>query len=132
MQHNISLPMNKKLKVRTVIFYKNYFQDFFLKQRSKVQNKIIWTIELIEELPRISEFYLKHIENTNGLFEVRVQNGHSIFRIFCIFDQGKVVVLMNGFQKKSQKTPTKEIELALKIKKEYETETTLYHNPRTV
>jgi phage-related protein len=114
--------MEDKQKVRTIIFYKNYFQDFFLKQRNKVQVKIIWTLNLIEELPVISENYLKHIGATDGLFEIRVQFGGDIYRIFCFFDQGRLVVLMNGFEKKSQKIPKKEIELALKIKREYEQE----------
>lgn len=63
---------------------------------------------------------MKHIENTDGLYEIRVQQGSDIFRIFCFFDQGKLVVLANGFQKKTQKTPKKEIDFALKIKAEYE------------
>lgn len=70
-------------KYRTVIFYKNYFQEFFEKQRSKVKDKIIWTLSLIEELQRIPETYLKHIENTEGLYEIRVQSGSDIFRVFC-------------------------------------------------
>jgi phage-related protein len=111
-----------KPKYRTVIFYKDYFQEFFVKQRDKVKDKIIWTIDLIEELQRVPETFLKHIENTDGLFEIRVQQGSDIFRIFCFFDDGKLVVLANGFQKKTQKTPKQEIEKALKIKQEYENE----------
>lgn len=107
-------------KHRTIIFYKNYFQEFFDKQREKVKDKIIWTLELLEELERVPETYLKHIENTDGLYEIRIQMGSDIFRIFCFFDQGKLVILANGFQKKSQKTPKQEIEKALKIKQEYE------------
>jgi phage-related protein len=114
--------VDKKQKHRTVVFYKNYFQNFFVKQKSKVKDKIIWTLELIEELKRVPETYLKHIENTEGLFEIRVQYGSDIFRIFCFFDQGKLVVLANGFQKKSQKTPKQEIVKALSIKEEYENE----------
>lgn len=114
--------MEKRKKHRTIIFYKDYFQEFFTKQAEKVKNKIIWTLDLIEDLERIPETYLKHIENTEGLFEIRVQQGGSIFRIFCFFDQGKLVVLTNGFQKKTQKTPKREIEKALKIKEEYEKE----------
>lgn len=124
--------MNTKQTLRTVVFYKNYFQDFFLKQRNKVKEKIIWTLDLIEELPRISEIYLKHIENTEGLYEIRIQYRSDIFRIFCFFEHGKLVVLMNGFQKRTQKTPKKEIELALKIKKEYEHEQREHHNAWTV
>ncbi len=105
---------------RTILFFKDYFQEFFVKQRKKVRDKIVWTLELIEELPRIPETYLKHIENTEGLFEIRVQQGSDIFRIFCFFDQGQLIVLANAFQKKSQKTPKQEIEKALKIKEEYE------------
>lgn len=114
--------MNKKQKYRTIIFYKDYFQEFFIKQEDKVKDKIIWTFDLIEELQRVPETYLKHLENTNGLYEIRIQSGSDIFRIFCFFDRGQLVVLVNGFQKKSQKTPKQEIEKALKIKEEYENE----------
>ena len=112
--------MNKNQKYRSIIFFKDYFQEFFVKQRDKVKEKIIWTFELIEELQQVPEMYLKHIENTDGLFEIRVQQGSDIFRIFCFFDKGQLVILANGFQKKTQKTPKKEIEKALKIKEEYE------------
>jgi phage-related protein len=112
--------MDKKHKHRTIIFYKDYFQEFFEKQRDKVKDKIIWTLDLIEDLQKVPESYLKHIENTDGLFEIRVQQGSDIFRIFCFFDQGQLVVLTNGFQKKTQKTPKQEIDKALKIKQDYE------------
>lgn len=68
------------------------------------------------------EDYLKHIEGKEGLYEIRVQLGSDIFRIFCFFDEEKLVVLANGFKKKTRKTPKSEIEKALKIKEEYETE----------
>jgi phage-related protein len=87
---------------------------------------IVWTFNLVEDLQRVPETYLKHIESTNGLYEIRVQQGSDIFRIFCFFDQGQLIVLTNGFQKKTQKTPKKEIELALKIKAEYEVEKTAH------
>lgn len=109
-------------KKRTVIFYKDYFESFYLRQRDKVQKKIIWTLNLIEELQTIPDTYLKHIKGTDGLYEVRVQVGNDIFRIFCFFDKGQLVILINGFQKKTHKTPRNEIERALKIKKEYEEE----------
>ena len=82
----------------------------------------MWTFDLIEEVEKVPETYLKHIENTDGLYEIRVQQGSDIFRIFCFFDQGQLVVLANGFQKKTQKTPKQEIDKALKIKQEYEKE----------
>jgi phage-related protein len=114
--------MESKRKYRTAIFYKDYFEKFFIAQSEKVKAKIIWTIELIEELERVPEVYLKHIESTDGLYEIRVKLGSDIFRIFCFFDQGKLIILANGFQKKTQKTPKKEIERALKIKEEYDNE----------
>lgn len=77
---------------------------------------------MIEDLQRVPESYLKHLENTDGLYEIRVQFGSDIFRIFCFFDEGQLVILANGFQKKSQKTPKKEIEMAIKIMTEYKTE----------
>ncbi len=107
---------------RTIIFYKAYFSDFFVQQRIKVQQKITWTFDLIEEHERVPEIYLKHLESTDGLYEIRVRHGNSEIRIFCFFDKDQLVVLANGFYKKSQKTPKKEIEKALIIKKEYESE----------
>jgi phage-related protein len=112
--------VDKKQKYRKIVFYKDYFQEFFSKQRDKVKDKIIWTFALIEDLEKVPEIYLKHIENAEGLFEIRVQQGSDIFRIFCFFDQGQLVILTNGFHKKTQKTPKKEIEKAPKIRKEYE------------
>jgi phage-related protein len=114
--------MSAKQNKRTIIFYKEYFQEFFEKQRNKVKDKIIWTLQLIQELDKIPENYLKHIENTNGLFEIRVQSGNDIFRLFCFFDRGNLVIIANAFQKKTAKTPKKEIERALKIKYQYENE----------
>lgn len=114
--------MENNQKVRRVIFYQNHFEEFFLLQKSKVKEKILWTLELLENLLRVPETYLKHIENTDGLYEVMVQHGLDIFRIFCFFDEDKVVVIISGFQKKQQKTPKKEIDKALKIKEAYENE----------
>jgi len=111
-----------KDKVRQVFLYKNYFFDFFRNQKQKVRDKITWTLKLIETLHHIPTEYLKHIEGTNGLYEIRVKSGSDIFRIFCFFDDGKLIVLANGFQKKSQKTPKSEIEKANKIKMQYESE----------
>ncbi len=112
----------EKGEFRTIVFYKDYFQTFFDKQTKKVKAKIVWTFDLIEDTQRVPETYLKHIEGTNGLFEIKIQFGSDIFRIFCFFDKGQLIILANGFQKKTQKTPKKEIELAIKIKSEYEKE----------
>ena len=114
--------MKSKEKFRTIIFYKDYFEKFFKKQPDKVKEKIIWTLELIEELPKVPETYLKHIVNTDGIYEIRVQQGGDVFRIFCFFDKGKLVIVANAYQKKTQKTLPKEIKTAIKIKKEYENE----------
>lgn len=110
------------VKLRTVTLYKNYFSDFFQNQKQIVKDKILWTFRLIETQQQISTDYLKHLEGTEGLYEIRVQQGSDVFRIFCFFDEGKLIVLANGFQKKTQKTPKIEIEKALKIKREYEQE----------
>ena len=111
------MPENHKRRI--IIFYKNYFEEFFIKQRQKVKDKIIWTFDLIEDLPQVPETYLKHLEGRDGLYEIRVQLGSDIFRIFCFFEKGKLVIVTSGFQKKTQKTPGKEITKALKIMEEY-------------
>ena len=107
------------MKYREVITYKDYFEEFFKKQSRKVQDKIIKVLDILETVERVPITYLKYIEGTNGLFEVRVQLGSDIFRIFCCFDGNRLVVLYSGFQKKTQKTPSKEIDRAVRIMNEY-------------
>jgi phage-related protein len=107
------------MKVRQVIAYKNYFEDFLKSQPQKVQDKIYKIIEAIETLERVPSNYLKHIESTNGLYEARIQLASNIWRVFCFFDNGNLVILLNGFQKKTQKTPKNEIEKALRLMEMY-------------
>ncbi len=107
------------MKIREVIVYKSYFDEFFKAQTQRVKDKIIKVLDIIEQVERIPSTYLKYIEGTNGLFEVRVQLGNNIFRIFCFFDGNKLVVLLTGFQKKTQKTPRIEIQRAERLMNEY-------------
>ena len=106
-------------KVRKVTTYKGYFEDFFGKQSRKVQEKIAKILSLIESVERIPTMYLNYMEGTAGLFEIRVSLGSDIFRLFCFFDDGKLVVLLSGFQKKTQRTPKREIDRAVRLMAEY-------------
>lgn len=106
-------------KKRELYFFKDYFNDFYEKQTYRVRKKILWTLKVIEEIDRVPEVYLRHIKNTTGLYEIRVQVGNNIYRIFCFFDQENIIVIGHGFQKKTQKTPRQEIERAEKIKQDY-------------
>lgn len=108
--------------IRQVVAYKKYFLDFYTEQPDNVQAKIEWTLNLIRVLPKVPEKYFKHIESAKGLYEIRVEVGSNIYRIFAFFDKGNLVVLGNAFQKKSQKTPDQEIKRALKIMEEYNNE----------
>jgi len=117
-------------KVREVIAYQNHFENFLKKQTEKVQDKIYKVIEAIETLERVPETYLKPIKTQQGLFEARIQLGSNIWRVFCFFDEGRLVILLNGFQKKSQKTPPKEIEKASKLMDEYFAEKQLIKKKR--
>jgi phage-related protein len=107
------------MNIREVIAYKNYFEDFLLEQPKKVQDKIFKIIEAIETLERVPSNYLKSMEGTNGLYEARIQLASNIWRVFCFFDHGRLVILLNGFQKKTQKTPKNEIDKALRLMKQY-------------
>lgn len=111
--------LRKVNKRRELYFYKDYFKDFYDSQTWKVQRKILWTLEVVETLERIPEIYFKHLENANGLYEIRVQVGSNIYRIFCFFDKNNLVVVGHGFQKKTQKTPKLELIKAEQIKKQY-------------
>jgi phage-related protein len=106
-------------KIRQIIFYKDYFLSFFNGQTEKVKDKIEYVLFVISVAERIPTKFFQYMTGTEGLYEVRIEFQGNIYRIFACFDEGKLVVLFNGFQKKSQKTPTVEIEKALKIKAEY-------------
>ena len=99
--------------------YKNYFWDFYNSQSIKVQGKVDFVIGLVRTLRIVPEKFLKHLEGTDGLYEMRIKVGSNIFRVFCFFDEGNLVILLGGFQKKSEKTPPKEIAKAVNQKEEY-------------
>lgn len=105
--------------VRNIFYYKNFYLDFFAKLKPEVKKKFNWTLKLIATTERVPEKYFKFIKNSTGLFEVRVEVSSDIYRVFCFFDKGQLILLINGFQKKSQKTEKSEIKLAEKIKKQY-------------
>ena len=109
----------KKVVNRKICFYKNYFKGFYVEQTEVVRLKINYCLNVVKTAERIPSAFLRSIETVGGLYEIRVEAGGNIFRIFCCFDEGAVVILFNGFQKKTQKTPSKEIEKAKRIMKEY-------------
>ena len=106
-------------KIREIIAFKNHFEEFLKSQPVKVQNNIFKIIEAIETLERIPTTYLKLISGTNGLYEARIQLGSDIWRVFCFFDKGRLVILLNGYQKKTEKTPKNEIDKAINLMNEY-------------
>lgn len=104
---------------RTIIFYKNHFIEFYQVLDQEVKGKIQYVFELIKQVDRVPKKFLKHLTGTNGLYEIRIEYQSNIYRIFCCFDNGQLVVLFNGFHKKTQKTPQNEIEKAERLMKDY-------------
>jgi phage-related protein len=109
----------KEKNFRNIFYYKNYYLDFFNSLDYEVRQKFNWTLKLISTVDRVPVKYFKNIEDSTGLFEIRVEFGSNIYRVFSFFDKGQLIILINGFQKKSQKTPKREIERAEKLKKQY-------------
>ena len=105
--------------IRKIIAYKNYFVDFYEAQDPKVQQKIEYVLDLVRFERQVPKKFFKALENTNGIYEVRVITTFKSIRIFCFFDEGNLIVLANCLIKKTQKTPRKEIKLAERLKKEY-------------
>ncbi len=109
---------NRK-RVRTIIFYENYFIEFYMSLDNKVREKVKYVLELIKQVDRVPDKFLTQITDYEGLFEIRVEYQSNIYRIFCCFDSGKLVILFNGFQKKTQKTAKEEIERAMRLMSAY-------------
>ncbi|HHU27485.1 MAG TPA: type II toxin-antitoxin system RelE/ParE family toxin [Bacteroidales bacterium] len=103
---------------REIVYFGNYFNDFFATLTIQEKQKVLYVLEMLITQNRISSKFITHIRE--GVFQLRIEYGSNIYRIFFVFDLGNIVVLFNGFQKKTQKTPKNEIDRALKIKKEYD------------
>ena len=108
-----------EIYIRDAVVFGSHFWAFYRAQSKEVQSKIDWVIGLVRTIKIVPEKYLKHLEGTDGLFEMRIKVGSNIYRIFCCFDKGNLVILFNGFQKKTDQTPPQEIIRAEKLKKLY-------------
>ena len=104
---------------RNIIFHGEYFIDFYKTLDFKIKSKFQYVFELIKQVEMVPKKFLAPMTGYEGLFEIRVEYQSNIYRVFCCFDKGNLIVLFNGFQKKTQKTPMKEIEKAMKLKDEY-------------
>ena len=109
----------KSMFVREVAFFGEHFRNFYQGLDKKAKLKVDWTINLLETVEHVPEKYFKHLSGTEGLYEIRVEFESNIYRIFSFFDKGRLVIAINGFQKKTTKTPKSEIEKAIVIKNQY-------------
>ena len=110
----IFAPMKRRIKL-----FGSYFMDFLKTLTEKEVRKVDYVISQLENENRVIERFVRHIKEHGNLYELRMEYASNIYRVFFIFDDGNIVVLFHGFQKKTQKTPQKEIEKALRIRKEY-------------
>ena len=102
---------------KKITAYKNYFWDFMSTLSEKASDKIYYSLDLLKTQDRVSEKFVKYVRK--GVYELRAEYEGNIYRVFFCFDEGNIVILFNGFQKKSQKTDNKEIKQAIKVKEEY-------------
>ncbi len=102
---------------RKILYYKHYFLDFYKSLEAGAQKKVAYVLDMLKTQERINERFVKFIRD--GVFEIRASHNGNIYRAFFIFDEGNIVMLFNGYKKKTQKTPDSEIDMAIKLKKEY-------------
>jgi phage-related protein len=110
--------------MRTINFYrlangKSPIEEFLDSLTGKQAQKVLWVLQVIEDLDVIPRQYFKKLIDSDDIWEVRVQFGNDIFRLLGFFDSGALIILTNGFAKKTQKTPPQEIELAVRRKDDY-------------
>lgn len=108
-----------KENFRKIKFYKNYFTDFYFNLSDDVQQKIDYSFTMVETQRIVPKKFFRIIDGSDGIYEIKAEYAGNIYRIMCCMDKGAVVVLFQGFQKKTQKTPQKEIKMAERLKKEY-------------
>jgi len=110
--------------MRTINFYRlpngqSPVEAFLDSLTGKQAQKVLWVLQIIEEFESVPRQYFKKLVNSEGIWEVRIQFGNDIFRLLGFFDDGSLLILTNGFAKKSQKTPPQEIALAMRRKNDY-------------
>ena len=105
------------MKERILSYYKHYFIDFFMSLEDSAKKKVAYVLDMLKTQERLNKNFVKLIRD--GIYELRVNHNGNIYRAFFIFDEGSIVMLFNGFQKKTQKTPESEIKKAIKLKNEY-------------
>ncbi len=103
--------------MRSLEPYKNYFWDFYNPLQKKLKDKVDYVLQIIISVERVSTKFFKHLED--GIYEIRIEYRSDIYRIFSFFDDGKLIILLHGIQKKTQKIPRKEIDRAKKLRREY-------------
>lgn len=113
---------------RQILFYEEYFFEFYEKLDVKVKAKVQYVLELIKQVDRVPKKFLSPMTGHEGLFEIRIEYQSNIYRLFCCYDEGRLIILFNGFQKKTQKTPKNEIEKAVRLMKEYFQSKTKYND----
>ncbi len=102
---------------RKIIAYEHYYKEFFDSLDKGTQEKVLYGLLLLKKQDRLPAKYVKYLKD--GLYELRIEWQGNIYRIFFCYDSGNIVILFNGFQKKTQKTPDREIKKAIRLKEEY-------------
>ena len=110
--------------MRTIEFYRfssgsSPVEEFLDSLTGKQAQKVLWVLQLIEELDVIPRQYFKKLVGSEGIWEIRIRFGNNIYRLLGFFANGTLIILTNGFAKKTQKTPSREIALAIHRKKDY-------------
>lgn len=109
----------KREYIRHIVVFGEHFKEFRRTLDREALKKMYKVLTLIMTIETVPVKFLKAIEGRNGLYEIRVEHGNNIYRIFCCFDEGNLVILFNGFQKKTQKTPKDQLDKAESLMKKY-------------
>lgn len=109
----------KKEYVRRVIVFEDHFKEFKKTLNRETLKKLYQVLTLIMVVEVVPEKFLQAIEGRRGLYEIRIEQGRNIYRVFCCFDEGNLIILFNGFQKKTQKTPKRQLDKAEALMKSY-------------
>jgi phage-related protein len=106
-------------KMNIIKFYKNIdgdspVEEFLDNLSTKDALKVTWVLKLVEETKIIPKTYFKKLIDTDEIWEIRINSRSNAFRLLCFRNKGNIIILTNGFKKKTEKTPKNEIKLAEK------------------